>query len=304
MLWGVGDHGGGPTRIDYEKIKKINETNGKYNIIHSTPEAYFGQLASTGRKLPEYKGLLNPRYTGCYTTQMRTKKLHRKLENELFLTEKMAAHAYLAGVMDYPAETLRTVTKDLMMLEFHDILPGSAIEPVEEYSASLAGHGLTELKNIKIKAFLALCSDKPKAQDGTIPVFVYNPNPFDAEQVVEVEYQLPDQNKNRELFALHHVYKDGVEIPSQCEHEVSNFNVDWRKRSVFKAFLKAGDMTRFDVKIELIKTPDALKQPYDYTEKAEGCLSRNGDTLIFDNGTLKAGISLTRGTVSFMDVNG
>lgn len=260
VLWGIGDHGGGPSRIDYEKIAALNEAEKEFDLHHSTPEAYFDELKKIGEPLPDYTGLMNPRYTGCYTTMSRIKKVHRKLENELYMTEKMAAHAALAGVAEYPSDVILRATKDLLMVEFHDILPGSAIEPVGAYATALAGHGLTELRNVKIKSFLALCSDKAKAADGTIPVFVYNPHPYEVDEVVEVEYQLPDQNKNRELYAMPHVYSDGVEIPSQREHEISNFNVDWRVKSVFSAKLPAGSMKRYDIRIELIKTPEERKK--------------------------------------------
>ena len=291
VLWGIGDHGGGPSRIDYEKISKLNETEEEYKFIHSTPEAYFEELRSVGEDIPDYDGILNPRYTGCYTTMANIKKLHRQLENELYMTEKMAAHASLAGVYKYPAEKIAAATKDLLMLEFHDILPGSAIAPVEKYSEALAGHGLTELNSIKINAFLALCRDKAKAEDGTIPVFVYNPHPYEIEEVVEVEYQLPDQNKNPALFALPVVYKDGKQIPSQCEHEYSNFNVDWRKRSVFRATLDAGTMTRFDIKIKLIPTPAERE-------------ALSSDTFTFKNDRMTVVINLATGLVDKYEVDG
>lgn len=290
VLWGIGDHGGGPSRVDYEKIKQLGKEEPEFRLIHSTPEAYFDELRSK-EKLPEYSGLMNPRYTGCYTTQMRIKMIHRKLENELFLTEKMAAHALMAGVMDYPAHAIETATKDLLLTEFHDILPGSAIQPVEQYATALAGHGLTELRNIKIRAFLALCSDKAKAENGTIPVFVYNPHPYEVDEIVEVEYQLPDQNKNPALFAKPIVYKDGELLPSQCEHELSNFNVDWRKRSVFAAKLAPGQMTRFDIRIELIPTPAPISQP-------------EGDVIDFRTASLEVVINKATGLVDKFVVNG
>lgn len=291
VLWGIGNHGGGPSRIDYEKIAGLAEKEKEFRLIHSTPEAYFAELAEKEPSLPEYSGLMNPRYTGCYTTQMRIKTIHRKLENELYMTEKMAAHAFMAGVMDYPAEKIKVATKDLMLIEFHDILPGSAIAAVEEYSLGVAGHGLKELRDIKIRAFLALCSDKKKAADGEIPVFVYNPHAFEVRETVQVEYQLPDQNKNPALYALPHVYENGVEIPSQREHESSNFNVDWRIRSVFDATLAPGQMKRFDIKIELIPTPAALTQP-------------EGDTFTFDNGEMRVVINMNTGLIDSYTANG
>lgn len=291
VLWGIGNHGGGPSRIDYEKIKKLDEEEKEFSLIHSTPEAYFDELQKTGDMLPDYSGLMNPRYTGCYTTMSRIKMLHRKLENELYMTEKMAAHASLAGLCDYPAEKIASATKDLLFLEFHDILPGSAIEPVEKYASNLAGHGLSELNDIKLTSFLALCRDKKKAEDGTIPVFVYNPHPFEIEKTVEVEYQLPDQNKNAALFALPSVYKDGEKIPSQCEHELSNFNVDWRKHTVFDAKLAPGTMTRFDIKIDLIPTPSEREK-------------LDGKVYTFKNDRMEVRINLKTGLIDKYEVDG
>lgn len=291
VLWGIGDHGGGPSRVDYEKIDALAKSEKEFNLIHSTPDQYFEELSAIGEPLPDYDGLMNPRYTGCYTTQMRIKALHRKLENELYMTEKMAAHALMAGLMSYPADRIRLATKDLMMLEFHDILPGSAVASVEKYSTDLAGHGFTELRDIKIRAFLALCSDKKKAEDGTIPVFVYNPHPYEVDEIVEVEYQLPDQNKNPALFALPIVYENGEKISSQCEHEMANFNVDWRKRTVFAAKLAPGQMKRFDIRIELIPTPDPLPQP-------------TGDYIGFETSELSVKINCKTGLVDELVIGG
>lgn len=290
VLWGIGNHGGGPSRIDMEKISALAESEKEFSLIHSTPEKYFEELEKT-ETLPDYSGIMNPRYTGCYTTMSRIKHIHRKLENELYMTEKMAAHALMAGVSDYPAEAISNATKDLLWIEFHDILPGSSVEPVGKYAEAVAGHGLTELRGEKIKAFLALCSDKKKAEDGEIPVFVYNPHPYEVEKIVEVEYNLPDQNKNRELYSVPHVYSGGVEIPSQREHEMSNFNVDWRIKSVFRATLPAGAMSRYDIKIKLEKNPAPIAQP-------------DGDSYVFDNGEMRVEINTKTGLVDSFSVGG
>lgn len=291
VLWGIGDHGGGPSRIDLQKIEELKKSEKEFNLIHSTPEAFFDELKTSGEPVPDYDGIMNPRYTGCYTSMMRTKKIHRTLENELYVTEKMSAHALMAGVSDYPSEEIEKATKDLLLVEFHDILPGSAIEPVGEYAQAVAGHGLTELRPEKIKAFLALCSDKAKAEEGTIPVFVYNPHPYEVDETVEVEFQLPDQNKNPALYSVPHVYYMGREIPCQREHEISNFNVDWRIKTVFFAKLPAGTMSRFDIKMELRENPEPPVQP-------------EGDELVWNNGKMKVVINLHTGLIDSYEADG
>jgi alpha-mannosidase len=259
VLWGIGNHGGGPSRIDYEKISELNNKNKDWAIIHSTPEQYFDELREKGAKLPVYSGILNPRYTGCYTSQIRIKKLHRKLENELFSTEKMTAHACINGYYEYPGEEINKALEDLLLLQFHDILPGSSIPEVEQYSMNLAGHALEEIRRLKTRAFIALCNGQEKAAEGLIPVIAYNPHPFKVDGIFECEFQLPDQNKNRDIFAMPVVFRDGMKIPCQVEHESSNFNVDWRKRSVFSAELEPNSINRFDVRIEMIdKKPEPV----------------------------------------------
>ncbi len=151
VLWGIGNHGGGPSKIDYERISTLSQQS-DIEIIHSTPEAYFKDTKNNN--LPKYEGLLNPRYIGCYTSQIRIKQLHRKLENEIYLTEKMLVHGALTGYFEYPKEKMDSAIKDLLLLEFHDILPGSCTPEVEEYAITLAGHGLEEARRLKTKAFL------------------------------------------------------------------------------------------------------------------------------------------------------
>ena len=80
------------------------------------------------------------------------------LENELFSTEKMTAHACINGYYEYPGEEINKALEDLLLLQFHDILPGSSIPEVEQYSMNLAGHALEEIRRLKTRAFIALCN--------------------------------------------------------------------------------------------------------------------------------------------------
>ena len=47
-------------------------------------------LKQVKTRLPQVKTSLNPWGPGCYTSQMRLKREHRKLENGLWMAEKMA----------------------------------------------------------------------------------------------------------------------------------------------------------------------------------------------------------------------
>ena len=83
FLWGVGDHGGGPSRKDLSDLAKYIENTEDYNILHSTPEAYFAERKQLPGELKRVSEGLNPVAPGCYTSQIRVKQKHRLLENEL-----------------------------------------------------------------------------------------------------------------------------------------------------------------------------------------------------------------------------
>lgn len=261
LLWGVGNHGGGPSREDMEQLTLLMAETSETRIVHSTTEAYFKELRETKSPLPRHEKDMNSWAVGCYTSQIRIKQKHRQLENELFMTEKMLSHAALQDLLDYPAELLHEALCDLMVSEFHDVLPGSSIQPVEEASLRAIDHGLEIVSRLKARAFFALASGQRRAEHGEIPILVYNPHPYRVEGVFECEFQLPDQNWNEE-FSMPAVYRDGIRIDSQAERELSNLNLDWRKRVAFRAALEPGQMNRFDVRLTVLpRKPEPALRP-------------------------------------------
>lgn len=94
LLWGVGNHGGGPSRQDMADIAKLMENEKEWTIVHGIPEDYFEKEDTT--KLPVIRRDLNPWAVGCYTSQIRTKQNHRRLEGLLTEAEKMASRRFLA----------------------------------------------------------------------------------------------------------------------------------------------------------------------------------------------------------------
>ena len=243
LLWGVGNHGGGPYRKDLEDFAVRTKQNPA--IRHSTPEAYFKALRKSGAKLKDVDISLRPSMVGCYTSQIRIKQQHRRLEHDLFMTEKMAAAAGAAGLMSYPSKELDEAELDLLTANFHDILPGSSIKPAEEMALRVISHGREILSRVRARAFFALASGQPKAKPDTIPVMVYNPHPWVVETDVVCEFNLAAQNWS-DTFTLTPAYANGKRLPSQAEQEESHLNLDWRKRVVFRARLAPSSMNRFD----------------------------------------------------------
>ena len=251
VLWGVGNHGGGPSRIDIEKLSELRAECTAFDIRHSCPEAYFADLRASGTPLPRHESDINPWGPGCYTSQVRIKQKHRLLENTLYQLEKMASSAALQGYLPYPIEDIREALRDLLTAEFHDILPGSSIQPVEDNGLRLMDHAQEILSRLRARTFFALASGQPKAKDGEVPILVYNPHPFPVRAVVECEFQLPDAQWN-EQFTVAIVHQNGQCVPCQTEQELGNLSLDWRKRPVFLADLAPTRMNRFDCRLKVL----------------------------------------------------
>ena len=245
-LWGVGDHGGGPSRRDLQSIEALQaEHGGDVSLSHSTPEAFFYAVHQSGKTLPRHKGDLNLWAVGCYTSIVRIKQQYRALENDYFLTEQMAAAAHLQTGMAYPKVQLDEAMYDLLTVQFHDMLPGTVIEPAEQSTLRMLSHGAEILSRIRAEAFFALSGGQKAASEDAIPILIYNPYPYPVEGDFACEMMLWDQNWADE-FSMPQVYADGTALPTQCEKEHSCLNLDWRKRVVFHASLAPMQMNRFD----------------------------------------------------------
>lgn len=246
FLWGIGNHGGGPSEEDIQKIDDLLLTIDDLSIKHSFPEEYFSWLATKKETLPRFDQDLNPWAVGCYTSMARVKHMHRELEEAFFLTEKMVTHAALTGLMKYPGPKLNEALKDLLFCEFHDILPGSGVPEVESLAIRRMGHGLEILSRLRARAFFKLLSGQEPAKKDEFPILVYNPEPFDLDENLTIELQGSEPNFNPDVFLLPELFdENGHPVEYQLEKELANIANDHRKRLVFKAYLKAFSMNRF-----------------------------------------------------------
>lgn len=291
VLWGVGNHGGGPSRKDLADLKELIASDTGFAIKHSTPEDYYADLKRDRQAMPRVERDLNPWGVGCYTSQIRIKQKHRLLENELFSLEKMASAAALQGLMSYPADEIAAAAYDLATCQFHDILPGSSIQPVEEMSIRILDHGLEAVSRAKARAFFSLASGQKPAADGEIPILVYNPHPFKVRAIVECESQLVDFNWKEE-FTITPVYHNGALVPSQNEHEASNLNLDWRKRAVFLADLEPSSMNRFDCRTQTLP------------EKPKPTLAPQNGKIVFKTAEIEVVINCETGLIDTYRVDG
>ncbi len=261
MLWGVGNHGGGPSKIDLDSIEEYIKNHPEIIVEHSYCENYFSEVDT--KELTTYSKSLVHCMVGCYTTMAQIKKNYRALENELVTCEKMLA---VSGV-EYDKKELESAQKALLFSQFHDILPGTMIKDGEDEILRLLGHGREIVSKLSVKAFFKLCQGQKKAIDGEIPVLVFNPHPYPVTKEIQVEFQLADQNWNEGETTLVKIRdENGNHLSCQNEKESSSLTMDWRKRICFRAALKPMSINRFDCELHVEKIDKRPIEPLTQTD--------------------------------------
>jgi alpha-mannosidase len=131
ILYGEGDHGGGPRDADLKAIEQLKGDSTQPRLKFVTPPDYFAILDKEKSSLPVFDGELNFAFPGCYTTQVETKVDNRRGESLLLSAEKFSALATAGSYRDYyPERDLDEAWKIVLRNQFHDILGGSSIGPV------------------------------------------------------------------------------------------------------------------------------------------------------------------------------
>ena len=225
-LWGVGNHGGGPSREDLSTIERMQKSE-DVEIVHSTLEKAFEEVVTESR----YDKSLVTVNPGCYTSNRRFKEKYAKLEDLLILAEKLSVVAEMQTGIAYPHDKLNEIWKDVLFGTFHDIMAGTCSETGSKEAEDMMGHGLYAIRNLVAETFSALAFKLEKSGEGKIPLVVFNPFPYEYKTIVYGEFLLPKIYflKDEEVKI---VITDsfGNEVKSQVVKESANFNVDWQKR--------------------------------------------------------------------------
>jgi alpha-mannosidase len=135
LVFGSGDGGGGPGEIHLEVTEREHDLRGIPRVAYSPAADFFRELEQLdgvrdGAGATHDGELYLERHQGTYTTQAQTKRHNRLVERKLHEVEALAAIAGPAAGQPPTRERLEPHWRDVLLHQFHDILPGSAIERV------------------------------------------------------------------------------------------------------------------------------------------------------------------------------
>lgn len=135
LLYGDGDGGGGPGEGHIEYVSRMQKgIYGLAPVKQSKAIDFFEELEKYNDVIPEYDGeLYYERHQGTYTSQAAAKLWNRRMENMLHLVELLGAEGKLRGV-SYDRALVESIWKEVLLYQFHDVLPGSSIKRVYDES--------------------------------------------------------------------------------------------------------------------------------------------------------------------------
>ncbi len=192
-LYGVGDHGGGPTRAMLDHATKLMAPDAIFPKFEFSFAGDF--FADLEKKLPAMQvptwddELYLETHRGVFTTQAETKRRMRRAEEQILNAEKFASLATLYG-RAYPQSDLELAWKNLLFDQFHDVLPGSGVA-VNYVEAKRNLDDVGRIAGAATRGALREIAAHADTQGDGVPVMVFNSLCWPRTEVIESEAQLP-----------------------------------------------------------------------------------------------------------------
>ncbi|KAF9403452.1 Glycoside hydrolase, 38 vacuolar alpha mannosidase, partial [Podila epigama] len=220
LPYGNGDGGGGPQRAMIERLRRMKDTDGLPQCQMGGAESFFDSVAESAHDLQEWKGELYLEFhRGTYTTMAESKRYNRTLEFLLRDVELVSTLCLCLGRENfvYPKSELDRCWKDVLLNQFHDVLPGSAIEMANKDAIEI-------YKQVEAKAFQLLDTaldslyGQPSLSESQLDNFVIlNTLPWPRKEVIEVPsikgLQYAQYSSDKATGYIH-VEQSGLEITS------------------------------------------------------------------------------------------
>ncbi len=236
-LYGVGDHGGGPTRdvldegehwMQPDKIapkmefgtalpyfsvveKQIAPESTTWNYRTIAEGYQYPSTPPPGEvSIPTWDDELYLEFhRGVFTTQASMKRNLREAPEWTLHAENYASLAWLDGD-SYPAQELTDAWKKIAFNDFHDLAAGSGIAVIYRDSQKDFDQVRWETNEISAKALKTLAAHVDTSTPAGVPVLVFNPLAWQRSGNFEVDVQMPAEIENVSVLDVH-----GAVLPSE-----------------------------------------------------------------------------------------
>jgi len=247
LFYGVGNHGGGPTKATLDKLAKITTQDTEHEIAMATTREMFDNLRKNPTLYPTVQDDLQHHATGCYSVHAEIKRYNRLTENKLILSERYCTLAKSLKMQPYPSN-FEQAWKSTLFNQFHDTLAGTALFSAYEDARNAYGHSIHIAdENLNYALQSISWNIGIKQEENMTPLVVFNPHPWCGEMVCETEI------RNAETKKIILLDEDGKEVPTQY---IQSESVSWLKRLIFTADMPSLGYRTFRLYTQQEDAPD------------------------------------------------
>lgn len=266
MWFGVGNHGGGPTREHIKRMLELQRDPTLPEIRFSTVAEFLAAVrtSASAAKLPVISGDLGYVFRGCYSADGATKRQHRHAEQALFAAE--ALEVIRLGHKANP-KLLHDAWWRLLLNQFHDVLAGTCVASVQEETRDRFGSVLTEARETILRSVVAMSRKVDTRREEGGVLFAANPLPWRRRALVTID-TFPEPNGRVQVTHLE--TEDGRHVPIQWMKADANFGpwgLSWGKLAAVLDLPAAGYRAFRMVGKPLEGSPADLSVPRDETNR-------------------------------------
>ncbi len=258
-LYGVGDHGGGPTRALLDEGLKHMQTDEDYpKMRFGIAQSYFNDVeprlwdnspswnyrdAAEGKTqlptppdgkiaIPTWNDELYLEFhRGVLTTQSNHKRNMRESEELVLNAEKYASLAWLDGAT-YPAAELTDGWKKITFNQFHDLAAGSGIGVIYKDAQADYDQVRWATQEVSTNALHTLSSfaDTRTSVAGAVSLLIFNPLGWERSGWVEADVQMPTPTSGVSVLD-----SEGRVLPSEVlseNHDTHTYHLLLQARNV------------------------------------------------------------------------
>lgn len=222
-LFGVGDHGGGPTRAMLDQglhwmepgrvvpVMQFGTAQSYFSNIEKrvSPESPVWNYAEMAKgagalptppqgevSIPTWKDeLYFEHHRGTYTTQANQKRNMHDSEEWMLNAEKYSSLAWLDG-QPYPATEINDAWKKVLFNQFHDLAAGSGIGTIYQDAQRDYDQVRWATQEVSSKALGTIQAHIDTRAAGAVPVVIFNPLGWQRSGLVAVAVQMPSASAN------------------------------------------------------------------------------------------------------------
>jgi len=195
VLYGVGDHGGGPTMEMLDGARELARIPTFPPLRGVLPAQALGRMEKGAGAAPVIDDELYLEYhRGVYTSQAAMKMWNRRMEGLLDAAEAAAAHASFVAPPDawynYPRGALTAAWTTTLFNQFHDLLPGSGIGAIytDAADAYREAERTADMTLGRAAETIAATLDTRPPVEGAEPYLVLNPSGHPRDGVVAIPW--------------------------------------------------------------------------------------------------------------------